>query len=164
MSTCCTHQELIDEIAIRTVDLNAVEARTLYCVARRSRIPLHVLLDLGNSERARDIVVTGKLDRGWRNVLVRRVVLLQFARHRRATECPELEVDEGALGVDGIRDLPIFHEYDHGAESLFARTSFHLLICSSLQIPGAWMYPPASGEMRVASEMRSVPGVLARCA
>ena len=38
--------ELVDEISVSTVHLHAVEARTMYCVKRRSGIKLHILLDL----------------------------------------------------------------------------------------------------------------------
>ena len=80
-----------------------------------------------------------------------------------STKSPELEIDEGALGADGVRDLLHF-EFNRLARDRSARTSFHLLICSSLQMPGAFVYPPACGEMKVASVIRRPPGMEeARC-
>ena len=120
------------------MDLNAVETRAFDRVLRSSRIPLHVLLDLGDGELARCLVVAGELDRGGGDVVERGVFCLQLGRYSRATQSPKLEVDERALSVDGVRDL-MLGEYDRLARYVSPRTSFHLLICSSLQIPGTFV-------------------------
>ena len=134
----CTHQELIDEVAVRAVDLDAIEAGTFDRVLRSSRVPLHVLLDLGDGERARCLVVAGELDRGGSDVVEGGVFRFQLSRNSRASEGPELEVDEGALGVDCVCDLAL-GECDRLLGCVFTRTSFHLLICSSLQMPGTFV-------------------------
>ena len=87
------------------MNLDTVKARALDRVLRSSRVPLHVLLDLGDGERARCLVVAGELDGGRGDVVERGVFCLQLGRYSRAPEGPELEVDEGALGVDGVGDL-----------------------------------------------------------
>ena len=100
---------------------------------------------------------------GSRNVFKVWVLGLHDRRDRSASKGPYLHVDERALGVDGICDL-LHCEWNRLAGFIAAHTSFHLLICSSLQMPGAFVYPPACGEMKVASDMRRVPGVLPRWA
>ena len=133
-----THQELINQVAIRAVDLDTIEARALDRVLGSSRVPLHVLLDLGDGERARCLVVAGELDRGGSDVVEGGVFRFQLSRNSRASEGPELEVDEGALGVDCVCDLAL-GECDRLLGCVFTRTSFHLLICSSLQMPGTFV-------------------------
>ena len=100
-----THQELINEVAIRAVDLDTIEARALDRVLGSSRVPLHVLLDLGDGELARCLVVARELDGGGGDVVEGGVFCLELGRYSRAPEGPELEVDERAFGVDGVGDL-----------------------------------------------------------
>ena len=79
-----------------------------------------------------------------------------------------------ALRVDGVDDLSSMHACSSELRSATAdaarwgmginrRTFFQAAIWASFQIPGALGIPDASGEMNVASVMRSVPGTEARC-
>ena len=81
-----------------------VKTGTVHSVLSGLHVQLHVLLDLLDSKRTR-----------YRSVLIQRKIaradeivwafLLQNIGVRRATERPELQIDEGALRVDGVHDL-----------------------------------------------------------
>ena len=84
---------------VRTVETGAMDG-----VLGGLHVQLSIFLDLLDSKRTR-----------YRSVLIQRKIaradeivwafLLENIGVRRATERPELQVDEGALRVDGVHDL-----------------------------------------------------------
>lgn len=94
-------QELVDEVAVCAVDLDAVEPGG-DGVARRAGVVTHELLDFGRREFVRHGVfrVQGRRGRGDDGDPLG----LGALGVRGAPQGPELEVDVGALGVDGRGD------------------------------------------------------------
>jgi hypothetical protein len=151
------------------VYLDAVEA-SLDCIFCRLGIQLDVLFDLCDGKfPGKDVLITGNCRaenlNGTRADNIIAAFLLEDGRARNAAQSPELEEDKRSLCVDGVGDL--LSESQPSSQILRdakgARTAFHPAIWASFQIPGAFMYPPACGAMKVASVTRSVPGTLARC-
>ena len=81
-----------------------VKTGTVHNVLSGLHVRLHVFLDLLDSKRTRyrSVLVHRKIARAGEIVWA---FLLQNIGVRRATERPELQVDEGALRVDGVHDL-----------------------------------------------------------
>jgi hypothetical protein len=96
------------------VDLHAVKAGLVHGVAGGRRVQPDVLLDLFEPQRARRRLRRAEFDVGCRDEVEARVFALQDVQGRGATECPELEEDEGSLRVDGVRDL---HERRQGVNA-----------------------------------------------
>ena len=84
--------------------LCAVEAGFLDSNARRLRVPLNVLLDFRDGERPRGIAASDG-DRRWGDKVESGVDGLQRSRRPSASEGPQLDVDEGAFGVDAVGNL-----------------------------------------------------------
>lgn len=68
--------ELVDEVAVRAVDLDTIESSAEYGVVRGCRVELDIFLDfvlgkgsrfLGTSTAQRDVRSTDEPDVGWRN-------------------------------------------------------------------------------------------------
>lgn len=143
-----------------------VEARSdgILC---RNGVFLRIQSDFAEAQWAR-LGVTLELDVTGTDDIERPVgLLLEDVCMSSAPECPKLGEDERSVGVNGICNL-----FAHGDEHSFALseatgtsqlTFRQACTWSSFQRPGTFLYPPASGAMKVASVMRSVPGVDDRC-
>lgn len=83
---------------------------------------------------------------------------------RGSAEGPKLAEDVRAFRMNCVDDLQLLKDIilvSTGSRDVlgFSLTFFHPATCSSFQIPGTFLYPPASAEIMVASVISSVPGV-----
>ena len=86
------------------MDLGAIETGLLDSNARRLRVPLNILSDLRDGQCPRGIAASDGYRR-WGDKVESGVDSLQRGRRPSASESPQLDVDEGAFGVDAIGNL-----------------------------------------------------------
>jgi hypothetical protein len=123
-------QKLVREIAVRGVDLDAIEPGPEHGVPSRGGEQLHILLDLFDRQRARHrrVIDAFGLKRDWArgNVRVPAFFLKDF-RRRDAPERPELEEDRRPVSVHRIYDLARRKSGEGGASMLVRTCTFTYL-------------------------------------
>lgn len=106
-------QELVDEEPVGGVYLDPVEAGAVHTVARGGRVRGNVRLYLGLGQRAGCGWLAVERDRRCGDVRRGRVVFREETGVGCTSECPELEKDVGAFGMDSVRDLDRTREKTH---------------------------------------------------
>ncbi len=92
----------------------------------------------------------------------RGITRFEDIRKSLAAHSTYLHIDVASLCVYTVDDLHNITVSEITRASRHPVTSFQVAICSSVQISGVQGYPEAWGAMFVPSEIRRVPGILAR--
>jgi len=101
---CSLLRKLINEVAVGTVDLHAIETSLLDSVGSSGGVCLDVLLNLVLSQRTRSGSTLSNRNIRRRNQIPRaRRALILLIRH--TPQSPKLQPQETALLVDSVRDL-----------------------------------------------------------
>ena len=96
-------QELVGEVPVSSVYLDAVKSRLVHRVPGRNAEQPHVFANLGHRQRTRCVVFRER-DRARRHEWVA-AFLSQHVRVGCASESPELEIDERSVSVHRFYDL-----------------------------------------------------------
>ncbi len=98
-------EELVDQIPVRSVNLNAVETGSVYSIRCSRGKQLDILMNFRDCQWTRSILRVGEFDVGCRDDVVAGIFGTKGCATRRTTQGPQLKENERPFGVDSIHNL-----------------------------------------------------------
>ena len=102
---CCSLEELVGKKPVRAVDFDTVKAGFVNRVRRCGGVHLDIFLDLGDRQGARSLFTVVELNVSRADVREAGIFCDERSGICSAAHSPKLEVDEGALRMDGVYNL-----------------------------------------------------------